>query len=232
MRGYSRRESICSALSLLSLAACAQAPTALPTAGQYLRIGVLPAYEPELAKRSPPSLFSGEVVERLDLDFGLNKLVVDRLTKSLGQGREVVDLQSYAAAYIGTPKVHSAGERKIFGDSRPLFTEVVKSVVGGQGLDAYVVIEGGPVRLYEPQVAPALQMLKAQGHDLSMLLNIFVIDSRTFEIAAASRTNLVQKGVADSWFVAPRQHTDAIKDTLMNLVDRDLEPSLRKLGLI
>jgi hypothetical protein len=175
-------------------------------------------------------LFDNAIIEHLELDLGLNELVIDRIMMSMGQAHKLVDLQPFAAAYIGTPKVHSSGERKIFGDSRPLFTEVVRSTVGTQGLDAYVVIEGGPVGLYEPQVAPAIQLLKAQGHDLSVRMAIYVIDGRTFEVAAASGAYLVQRGVPDAWFVAPKQHADEIKDVVVRLLDKNLEPELRKLG--
>jgi hypothetical protein len=219
----------CMLIGLLTLAAC-QAPATLSSSSQYARIGILPAYEPEVAKRTPPGLLTNALVERLDLDLGLNRLVAERAARSLGGNRQVADLQPAAPAYIGAPKVHSAGERKIIGDSRPLFTEVVRSMVGQQGLDAYVVIEGGPVWIYEPQVAPAVQMLTSQGRELSVRLNIYVIDGRTFEVAAASRANLVQR-VPEAWFVSPRQHAEAIRGTLQSLLDQNLESALRKLGL-
>jgi hypothetical protein len=228
----SNLKSIFAALSfLLLMSACSNPAATIPANSRYDRIGVLPAYEPDTIKRTPPSWTKDALIEHLDLDFGINKLVMDRVKKSMGQTHELVDLQSFSTAYIGTPKVHSSGERKIFGDSRPLFTDVVKAMFGGKRLDAYVVIEGGAVRLYEPQVAPIMQMLKAQGHDLSLQLSIYVIDGRTFQIAAASHASLVQKAIPDSWFVAPRQHFDEIKNALVNLLDNNLEPSLQKLGL-
>jgi hypothetical protein len=231
MRGFLKLKSGCAALGLL-LAACTNAPATLSSPDRYARIGVLPAYEPEIVKRTPPGLFDNAVVEHLDVDFRLNELVAERVARSVGRTRKVVDLQSFATAYSGAPKVHSGVERKVFGDSRPLFTDVVRSAVGGQGLDAYIVIEGGPVRIYEPQVAPAFQLLAAQGHDLSVQMSIYVVDGRTFEVAAASHDNLVRKGVPDSWFVAPRQHANEIKEFVARLLDEKLEPALRKLGLI
>jgi hypothetical protein len=220
------------ALLLLLMAACSNAPATLSSPKQYARIGVLPAYEKEIVRRTPPGLLDNAVVEHFDLDVGVNRLAVERITKSMGQAREIVDLQSFAATYIGAPKVYSSGERKIFGDSRPLFTEVVKSAVGAQRLDAYMVIEGGPIRLYEPQVAPAIQLFAAQGHDLSMQMTIYVIDGRIFEIAAVSRAILVRRRVPDPWFVAPKQHTDEIGDAVIDLLDKNLGPALQKLGLI
>lgn len=231
MSDCSNRKSRYAMLGLLFLAACSNAPATLSNANQYVRIGVLPAYEPEITRLTPPGLFTNAVIDRFDLDFGLNALVVDRVTKFMSRTHKVVDLQSFSAAYIKTPKVHSIGQRKIFGDSRPLLTDVVRSNMGTQGLDAYVVIEGGPVQLYERLVVPAIQLLATQPHDLSINLTIYIIDGRTFEIAAISRADLIQKGVPSSWFVAPRQHVDEIKNVLVNLVDTNLEPALRKLGL-
>ncbi|MGB8274472.1 MAG: hypothetical protein WCF16_04280 [Alphaproteobacteria bacterium] len=166
------------------------------------------------------------------MGFSVNQLVVDRVLKSVGQAHKMVDLQSFAAAYIGVPKVHSWGERKFyFGDSRPLFTDVVKSTVGAKGLDAYLVIEGGPVWLTEAQTAPVVQMLVDQAHFLSVQLTIYVIDGRTFEIAAVSGTFPVE-GVPDPWFFDPMQHADEIRNAVVELLDINLEPTLRKLGLI
>jgi hypothetical protein len=219
-------------LGLLLLAACSNAPTTVANPGQYLRIGVLPAYEPEITRGTPPGLFDNALVEHFDLDIGLNRLVVDRVKKSIGQGHEIVDFQPFAAAYIGAPKVHAGGERKIFGDSRPLFTDVLRSIIGAQGLDAYVLIEGGPVGLYEPRVAPAIQLFAAQGHNLGMQLTIYVIDGRTFEVAAVFRADGVRLGVPDAWFVSPKQHAADIKDAVVELLDQNLEPALRKVGLI
>jgi hypothetical protein len=75
-------------------------------------------------------------------------------------------------------------------------------------------------------------LLKAQGHDLSVQMAIYIIDGRTFEVAAVSGAYLVQRGVSDSWFVAPKQHADEINDVLVRMLDKNLEPELRKLGLI
>ena len=120
MRGRANRKSRWAILGLLLLAACSNAPATLSDATRYARIGVLPAYEPEVSKRTPPGFFDSAVVEHLDLDLGVNQLVVDRVMKYMSQGHKMVDLQSFSAGYIGTPKVLWAGERKIFGDSRPM----------------------------------------------------------------------------------------------------------------
>ncbi|HEV2678172.1 MAG TPA: hypothetical protein VGV37_26835 [Aliidongia sp.] len=216
---------------LLLVTACS-APSTLSSTARYGRIGVLPAYESDIGKRTPPSLFDNALVEHFDLDIGLNELVIEQVEKSAGNAHEIVDLQSLASEYVGTPKVHSGGERQIFGDSRPLFTSVVQTLAGGRGLDAYVVIEGGSVWITEPQVAPALRLLAAQGHDLSIRMNIYIIDGKTFEVSAAATSELVQKGVPDSWFVAPRQHSDEIRGAVVTLLDKNLAPALRKLRLI
>jgi hypothetical protein len=133
MRGGTRRKPWCAVLGLLLLAACSAAPATVSNPGGYHRIGVLPTYEPEISKGTGPGMFDGAKIEHFDLDLGLNQLVVDRVRKSIGQGREIVDLQSFAAAYTGTPKVHTGGERKVFGDSRPLFTDVLRPSSGGRG---------------------------------------------------------------------------------------------------
>jgi hypothetical protein len=232
MRGRTRRKFWCAVLGLLLMAACNTAPATVSNPSGYHRIGVLPTYEPEIGKGTAPGLFDNAMVEHFDLDLGLNQLVVDRVRKAIGQGREIVDLQTFAATYTGTPKVHTGGERKVFGDSRPLFTDVLRSVVGAQGLDAYVLIEGGTVGLYEPQAPPAIQIFAAQGHNLGVPLTIYVIDGRSFEVVGVARTNAVRRGVPDAWFVAPRQHVAEIKDAVVELLDQNLEPALRKLGLI
>jgi hypothetical protein len=231
MRARSLRRSLCTVVLLLTAACGLNAPSTLSNPGRYVRIGILPAYEAELTKSTPPSWFTGVTVERIDLDFGLNALMVDRVAKALGPTRQLVDLRAFSAAYIGTAKVHAVGERKIIGDSRPVFTDVLRSLVGSQGLDAYVVIEGG-AGIYEPQVAPAFQMLASQGHNVGIEARIYVVDGRTFEVAAVTSASGMQRGVPDSWFAAPRQHAEEIKNVVVTLLDQNLGPALQKLGLM
>lgn len=220
-------------LCSLLLAACARPPQTLLDGSRYVRIGVMPVYEPELAKRTPPNWGSGEKLERYDVDFGLNGLVMERVTKAMGQGHQIVDLQSYAPAYIATPKIRSSGERKIIGDSRPLMSEVVRSLVGSQGLDAYVVIEGGPLHINEPQMIPAHALVKPSPPPvLAIQLSIYVIDGRTFEVMAAKYSTAAEQNVPVSWFLAPRQHVEEIRRAVVILLDSDIEPALRKVGLL
>lgn len=233
-RFASNRIGICALLVALLLSACAMPPKTLPDASRYVRIGVLPAYEPEVLKTTPPNWGSAVKLERFDVDFGLNALVTDRVTKALGQSsRQVVDLQAFAPAYIQTPKIRSSGERKIIGDSRPMMTDVVRSLVGAQGLDAYLVIDGGPVRIYQPRQIPAVALVKPPDPpDLAIVLSIYVVDGRTFEIAAARNVTLVQQRVSASWFNEPRQHVAEMKDALVILLDTNLWSSLQQLGLM
>lgn len=229
------RTGVFALLGSLLLTACAIPPKTISDASNYLRIGVLPAYAPEVLKRTPPNWGSGEKLERFNLDLGINALVMDRVTKALGQSssRQVVDLQAFAPAYVATPKIHSSGERKIIGDSRPMMTEVVRSMVGSQEVDAYMVIEGGPVRIYQPQQVPAVALVKPPDPpDLSIQLSIYIIDGRTFEVAAAQHVSVVQRSVSVSWFQEPMQHGDEMKAVLGTLLDKNLEPALRQLGLI
>lgn len=150
----------------------------------------------------------------------------------MAQSRQVVDLQSFASAYIRTPKISSSRERKIIGDSRPMMTEVVRSLIGTLQLDAYMVVEGGSVRIYQPQQTPAVALVKPpDAPDLSIEVSLYVIDGRTFEMAAAARKHPVLKGVPE-WFVAPRQHADDIKAAVVALLDQNLEPALREIGLV
>jgi hypothetical protein len=95
-----------------------------------------------------------------------------------------------------------------------------------------VLIEGGTVGVYEQQAPPAIQMFSAQGHNLGVPLAIYVIDGRTFEVVGVARASAVRRGVPEPWFVAPRQHAAEIKDAVVELLDQNLEPALRKLGLI
>jgi hypothetical protein len=59
-----------------------------------------------------------------------------------------------------------------------------------------------------------------------------VVDGRTFVVAAVTSATGMQKGVPDSWFVAPRQHADEIKNVVVTLLDQNLGPALQKLGLM
>jgi hypothetical protein len=81
------------------------------------------------------------------------------------------------------------------------------------------------------RVAPALEPFVKKRYEISMRLTIYVIDGRTFEIAAVSGGYLVQKAVPASWFVEPDQHAVEIKGVLLGLLDKNLGPTLRKLGL-
>jgi hypothetical protein len=72
----------------------------------------------------------------------------------------------------------------------------------------------------------------AVGTQGQVQVTIYVIDGRTFEVAAVSGVHAVQQPVPDSWFVAPKQHAVEIKAVVEDLLDKNLEPALRKLGLI
>lgn len=112
-------------------------------------------------------------------------------------------------------------------------TEVVRSLVGTQGLDAYVVIDGGAARIYEPGRTPAEALIKAASPpNVSVQISIYVIDGRTFEVAAAAHTTAVEKGVPLAWFQAPEQNADAIKSIVVKLLDQDVERMLRQVGLL
>lgn len=228
---YGPKQALVALISLLIAGCTTNAPATIPGGvSQYARIGILPAYEAEISRRTPPGLIDNALVERMDIDLAVNEFVTNYAAELLTQNHQVVDLRSLSAEYMATPKVISNGQRKIFGDSRPLAAEVVRDLAGAQGLDAYVIIDGGPVWLSEQQVAPIVQMLAKQENYLAVMLNVYVVDGRTFEIVAASR-NQPSRRIPEAWFTAPRQHVDEIDGAVKELLKPYLKTAFQNLGL-
>jgi hypothetical protein len=212
------------------MAACAQAPAKLANPSQYVRLGLLPAYEAKADRWTPPGWVESAKTEELELDFGLNQEVGERAVKYLSGKRQVVDLQSFSAAYAATPRYHSSGERKVIGETRTMFTDVIRTTVGEQNLDAYLVIEGGRVRLYQAAPpAPILTGIAPKRYGMSVRLSLYVVDGRTYEVAAATYNYLMEPMPAE-WFTDPNRHAPEIKTMALRLIDNNLEPGLRRLG--
>lgn len=127
------------AMAGLLLAGCSTQSLDAGRAAQYKRVGVLSAMGDTFmsGRVGVTILTTGSALERLDL--GADEAMTEAAMAALSARYQVVDLGRYRQAFLDQPK-YWPGDQQIVGETRPAATEVVRSLMGGEKLDAYILL--------------------------------------------------------------------------------------------
>jgi hypothetical protein len=178
---------------LLVLAACAK-PVAPTVAGNYKTIGVASTLGRTVTLKEVGLTVFGNSESNLDSDaWGIDDAIARETARLLARRYDARAVPLDPAA-LG--KTHFPGEGSIFGSSRPV-GEALRDVLGGQGLDAYVLVVPRAAKLgTSNQWLGGLGLLKAYGgafglrgsdYDLYALYYVSVFDGKTFELIGDAR---------------------------------------------
>jgi hypothetical protein len=136
------RKLFAAAALLLGLTACVTQSLDTQRAAQYKRIGLLTAMDDRFSVTVVGSTAFGNTRREETLDLGADAALTASAIEALSGRYQVVDLSQYRRAFIDQPK-HWPGEKGMFAKDAPLVPEVVRSLMGSEKLDAYILITPG-----------------------------------------------------------------------------------------
>jgi len=242
------------ALTALLLAACATQPLDTGRAAQYKRVGVLSAMGDTFSSgRVGITIFTtGGTQEHLDL--GADEIMTTAAAKALSARYQVVDLGKYRQAFMDTPK-YWPGNQGILADSRQSVPEVVHKLMGGEKLDAYILITPASASVRGTNQAVGgiglvkkEELLRTGDVLLYAAYIVSVVDGGDFSLQADMRAfpenesplgSLVGSSTlsAPNWPVLPQYQDDPVAnrdklhETLQMLLTRNVPQTLRQAHL-
>lgn len=128
---------LCAALS-----ACAMQPLAPEKAVQYKRVGLLSAMGDSFGTSAVGITVFGNKDSAERLDFGFDNRLTQKFMQALSDRYSVIDLSKYREAFLNEPKSWP-GETGPFSENHPMVTEVVRRLMGAEGMDAYILVTPG-----------------------------------------------------------------------------------------
>jgi hypothetical protein len=187
------RKLFAAAALLLGLTACVTQSLDTQKSAQYKRIGLLTAMDDRFSVTVVGSTAFGNSRREEQLDLGADAALTASAIEALSGRYQVVDLSQYRRAFIDQPK-HWPGEKGIFAKDAPMVPEVVRNLMGGEKLDAYILITPGygSVRGTNQQIAGigAVQVNSLFGSRSTLLhagYIVSVIDGVDYSLVADMR---------------------------------------------
>jgi hypothetical protein len=250
------RKFFVAAALLLGLTACVTQSLDTQRATQYKRVGLLTAMDDRFSVSGVGSTAFGNSYREEKLDLGADALMTASALQALSGRYQVVDLSQYRRAYIDQPK-HWPGEKGLFAKDAPMVPEVVRNLMGGEKLDAYILITPayGSVRGTNQSVAGVgvVQVNSLFGGSSTMLhagYIVSVIDGVDYSLVAdmkafptgesvmssfspaKSTLSLPNTPVSPQILEAPTQHRELLATLLKLLIADTMPQTLRQARLI
>ncbi len=237
------------------LASCAVQPVAPEKAATYRRVGVLSAMGDTFNINAVGITVFGNEQGQRKAGFDVDELLTKRLVQALSGRYEVVDLGKYRAAFLAQPKFWP-GAKGVFAPDHPMAKDVVRNLMGEEGLDAYVILTpaSGAVRGTNQGIAGIgivrMQRLFGSGdHRLHAAYIVAVVDGKDFSMVGDMPALPVGETVVGNPFVTsplgapnvpvapdywqnPGSNWDGIGRTLGGLMTQSLPETLQRARLL
>lgn len=236
------------------LAACALQSMPSQKAAQYKRVGVLSAMGDEFFDDTVGGYWGNEAKLLKLAGLDADTMITEEVTRALAARYAVVDLSRYRDAFIHRPK-YWPSTKPIVGGDRPMANEVVRDLMGREGLDAYVIVTPGFAQVKNTSTAVAgIGVARLSGglffdptyvlHDVYI---VAVVDGKDFSLVADMRAaptngtilfNFTDPFVApftpiakEVW-QAPTTHVAEIKAALSQLLAANVPQTLQSANLL
>ncbi|HEX3499434.1 MAG TPA: hypothetical protein VHT04_08925 [Stellaceae bacterium] len=214
-------------------------------AAQYKRVGILSAMGDRFAIGAITVLSNEYRAETLE--FGTDDVLTAKIGQALAGRYETVNLSRYREAFLAAPK-YWPGQQKLLGEDRAEVTEVVRKLMSGEALDAYILVTPGAAEVRGKRIG-GIGIVKLQAPFVSarFLLHaayvVSVIDGRDFAIVAHMRAAALDDDryaaiTAPNWPIspqcweAPAANQDEIRTVFDQLISRSVPETLRRAELI
>lgn len=250
------RKLFVAAAILLGLAACVTQSLDTQKAAQYKRVGLLAAMDDRFSVTVVGSTAFTNNRREEKLDLGADAALTASAIEALSGRYQVVDMAQYRRAFIDQPK-HWPGEKGVFAESHPMVPEVVRNLMGGEKLDAYILITPGygSVRGTNQQIAGigvvqvnslfgSSNTLLHAGYIVSVIDGVdysLVADMRAFPAGESLMSNFSPVKSPLSWpnapvtsqaLDAPARHRDSLALLLKQVIAETVPQTLRQARLI
>ncbi|MEK9970834.1 MAG: hypothetical protein VW600_16980 [Ferrovibrio sp.] len=250
------RKLVAAAVLLLGLTACVTQSLDTQRASQYKHVGLLTAMDDRFSVTSVGSTAFGNSRREDKLDLGADAMMTASALQALSGRYQVTDLSRYRRAFLDQPK-HWPGEKGLFAKDAPMVPDVVRTLMGGEKLDAYILVTPayGSVRGTNQSVAGigVVQVNSLFGGSSTMLhagYIVSVIDGVDYSLVADMRAfptgesimssfspvksalSLPNIAVAPQTLDAPAQHREPLVTLLKLLIADTLPQTLRQAKLI
>lgn len=228
------------------LCGCAMQPMAPEKAAQYKRIGVLSAMGDRFATGAIGlTVFQNENRQER-LEFGADDLFTEKVKQALAAKYAIVDLTKYRAAFMEAPK-YWPGQAKIIGEDRPSVSEVVRRLMGAEGLDAYLFITPAAAAVIGTNqgvggigVYQFKRIFSANEFRLHAAYIVAVVDGKDYAVVADMRADRMGGGslnapnvpVPAQFWDAPAANKNAIRAAFDKLITPSVPETLRRANLI
>ncbi len=250
------RKLFVAAALLLGLTACVTQSLDKQKSAQYKRIGLLTAMGDRFSVTTVGSTAFGNARREEKLELGADELLTASATEALSGRYQVVDLSQYRRAFLDQPK-HWPGEKGLFAKDVPMVPEVVRNLMGGEKLDAYILITPGygSVRGTNQQIAGigVVQVNALLGGSNTLLhagYIVSVIDGVDYSLVADMRAFPAGESIMSSFspvrsplswpnttvysqaHEAPARHRDTLAILLKQVIAETVPQTLRQARLI
>lgn len=241
---------------LLALAGCVTQPINTERAATYKRVGVLSAMEDRFSVSGVGVTAFSNSHREDKLDIGADDVMTAGAIQALSARYQLVDLGRYRRAFVDQPK-HWPGEKGVFAKDHPMVPEVVRDLMGGEKLDAYILITPGysSVRGTNQSVAGIglvrIGSLFGGGDTrLHAAYIVSVIDGTDFSLQADMRAFPAGESLLSSFapikspisapnvpvpaqfLDAPAKHRDSIAGQFRQMMAENLPQTLRQARLL
>lgn len=235
----------------LFLGACAMQPLAPEKAAHYKRVGVLSAMGKNFEIRiAGPTVFDNKVSAR-EMDIGADEQLTKKVIKALADRYTVVDLSKYRQAFMDHPKSWRGGD-----SAKPSVPDVVRDLMGKEGLDAYILVTPGAASVQNTnQAVGGIGIVRAGNLFGSDKVNLYaayivsVIDGKDYSLVAdmrAARTvrsnpfginnwgkiNAPSLRVPATYLESPSKYKKQIRNLFGSLMNQSVPETLRQANLL
>ncbi len=247
------------AFSLL-LGACVtipSGPVAPERVASYDRIGVLSTMGDTFAKTVVGLLVFGNDSGERQCNLGADEMITRKFVDVLSGRYEVIDLSRHRNAFMATPRYWPGGRWQGAEGGKPI-AEVTRDLMGGEAVDAYVVISPGSGRVGRTnQYIDGIGLVESNTplakFDIRFhfAYDVTVIDGADFTVVSDLTAHPVGKrGVGDfllgkeppvyapsmiGWpelWDDPAGHQRQLRNMLSELLDKSVPDTLRRTALI
>lgn len=222
---------------------------------QYKNVGVLSAMGDRFSETAFGTVASGDKFALEPVAFGADDVLTAKIKDALSPRYNVSDLGQYRTAFLAPPEYWEE-TRSMMPFDAPRLADLVRQLMGGEHLDAYILVTPAGCRLRASRGVGGVGVVKlphllddndyrlhaayfvsvVDGHDFSM-----VADMRAFPIGESgsvifafyrSQLGCPNAPAPAQYLAAPSENVDGIRASFADLMDRSIPHTLRATNLM